>query len=94
MSDVLKAHCDAIDASLGLLKVQLDAIRHAISVQPKPVTKTDPVRLERCRDVSPRLCAVLDDEARIDRRSFGNPNAWECAGCGYPGSTADMEAGE
>jgi len=91
LSDILKAHLDAIYASLGLLRVQVEAMRHAISSQR---AKAEPTRLPRCQDVNPALCAIADDDARVDKRTFGNPNAWECRGCGHMGSTADAEAGE
>lgn len=43
----------------------------------------EPERLPRCQDIKPALCAIANDEMRIDKRSFGNPHAWECQSCGH-----------
>lgn len=86
MNDVTQRHLESIGATLALLGAQMAALGHALNAQETPQAAP---RLPRCQDVNPALCALTEDEARLDKRSFGAPNAWECRGCGHVGS--DME---
>jgi hypothetical protein len=89
MTDVFKAHLDALDAQIELLKVQTAAMRHALDLARaamQPAQSAAPAPLpERCAGVPASRCAKRDDEARVSRGSFGNPHAWQCSGCGLRG---------
>lgn len=90
MSAVLKAHLDAIEASLAILKVQVDAMRHALTLVAAP--KVEPNLPERCIGAPEGLCALQDEDARLSRASFDDPNGWQCKGCRYIGNTAESGA--
>jgi hypothetical protein len=90
---VLKAHLDAIEVSLALLKVQTDAMRHALTLASVPAATVVTPRLpERCIGAPEALCALQDEDAMLPRASFENPNGWQCKGCRYIGDTAETGA--
>lgn len=41
----------------------------------------DPSLPDRCRGIA--QCGLQDDEAQLSRRSFSDPLAWNCKGCGF-----------
>jgi len=87
-------HLESIAESLASIAESLRVKFNMPQAERSAAMFADPGRLQRCQDVNPARCAIADDDARRDIRTFGNPNAWECLGCGHMGSTADAEAGE
>lgn len=87
MSIDLTPHLDALEAELQLALVRIGQMRQFIAAQKPPVRVETPTLPERCADVAPVLCALRDEEARLTRASFGNPNGWQCVGCRYEGPT-------
>lgn len=81
-------HLDAIDATIGVLEVQSQTIRHLLLASPEapretPAPKIDE-RPERCRQVPQAFCGLVtdDEDARLDISTLGG-DAWKCNGCGY-----------
>jgi hypothetical protein len=78
-ADVIKAHLAAIEGQLELTKVQVLALRHAL--EPMFAPKVAVSVPERCEDIPESRCGLQAEDARISRRTFDKPNAWQCLGC-------------
>lgn len=82
MSAVLQRHLDAIEAQLGLLQVQFQTLRHALTPPAPPkVTVELPPRPATCEGIAEDRCAFRNEDARAPRTSFAAPNGWQCRGC-------------
>mgnify|MGYP001562569116 CR=1 FL=1 len=80
-ADVIRAHLAAIDGQIELTKVQVMALRHALAPWLVPTAKLS--LPDRCYGIASSRCALQEDDARIERGSFDQPNAWQCKGCRY-----------
>jgi hypothetical protein len=78
-AEIIKAHLDAIEGQLELTKVQILALRHALAPLFAPTAR--PSLPDRCTGIA--RCALQDEDARISKASFAEPNAWKCVGCGH-----------
>lgn len=75
-------HLAVIEAQLELLKVQILALRQVLTPPPS-AKESAPILRDECLNVPPDRCALQNDDAKIDRRTFGTPDAFRCKGCGH-----------
>lgn len=83
---VLAGHFAAIDASLELLRVQMEALKHYMASKPEPSRELPAATFgedlpERCKSIDPSRCGLQDEDARMARGTMSDPNAWQCVGC-------------
>jgi hypothetical protein len=76
MIDVVRAHLDAIDAQLDLLRAQVLAARQAL---PPVATETPVIVPAECLGIE--KCGLRDDTHRMYGSGFGSPRQWVCKGC-------------
>ena len=74
-------HLAAIEASLTLLQGQVTALKASWAMQERP--RATVALQERCAGVLASSCGLQDEEGRLSRRSFSDPQAWNCRGCEY-----------
>jgi hypothetical protein len=65
---------------MSTLRMLRDALDTPAAVSP-PIGRQE----SRCEGIN--ACALVNDEARQSRASFGAPHAWRCVGCGHQEST-------
>lgn len=50
---------------------------------------SEPILRDECMSLPPNRCALQNEDAQIDRKTFGAPNAFRCKGCGHDFNTAE-----
>lgn len=77
MTESVRRQLDVLEAQLELVKAMLAALRASLVV-PQAATIALPTH---CDGVPESVCALRNEDARIDKASLTNPNAWVCRGC-------------
>lgn len=80
--DALLVQLAVLDAQVAIVQMQVAGLRAACEAMAKQTTPTVTVALpERCQGMRPAHCALQEPDARINRATLSDPNAWQCAGC-------------
>lgn len=90
----MQRHLDGIEATVALLSAQLAALRHALQHPPAVTPVAREVGLERqlrCLGVADEHCALRNEEAKQSRATFGDRQAWRCAGCAFESGTEAVQ---
>lgn len=76
----------AIESEFELLRLRLLELRKALTPPPTARVERPPLP-ERCAGIPVDQCALQDEDAQQSRKSFSDPRAWQCAGCGFVSTT-------
>jgi hypothetical protein len=80
VSDILRHHLDALEATVRLALAQLEAARHAMGQEAPPsATVSLPAR---CAGVAADRCAEQDGDW-AETGTLADPSARKCRGCGH-----------
>lgn len=82
MSAIVLKHLDALAASMALQNAQLDALRHAITLE-TPIPSARPSLPARCAGIDPFACALQGGDWNRTKANFGDPTLMQCIGCDY-----------
>ena len=77
----MTSHLAGIEASLALLQGQVAALKASVASAERP--RATVALPERCAGTLSSTCGLQDEAGRLSRRSFTDPQAWNCRGCDY-----------